>query len=99
MQAGTLAWANERAKGWLQTLGRDLIGPGKRMLCGDSITIADYLGAEMVATGDLTGCDLTPYPNIERWMGRMKALPAWPKVHAMFEGFAGSLEDKPFVTL
>ena len=99
VQAGTLAWANERAKGWLQILDRDLIGPGRRFLCGDTITIADYLGAEMVAAGELIRCDLSPYPNIQRWMGNMKALPAWPKVHEVFEGFAGSLKDKSFVTL
>ena len=99
VQAGTLAWAFERAKGWLEVLDRDLIGPGRRFLCGDSITIADYLGAEMVAAGELIRCDLSPYPNIRRWMGNMKALPAWPKVHEVFEGFAGSLKDKTFVAL
>ena len=99
VQAGTLAWANERAKGWLQILDRDLIGPDRRFLCGDTITIADYLGAEMVAAGELIRCDMAPYPNIRRWMGHMKALPAWPKVHEVFEGFAGSLKDKSFVTL
>ena len=58
VQAGTIAWANERARGWLAILDRDLIGPDKRFLCGTSITLADYLGAEMVGAGDLIRCDL-----------------------------------------
>lgn len=99
VQAGTLAWANERAKNWLAILDRDLIGPDKRFLCGNTITIADYLGAEMVAAGDLIRCDYSAYPNVQRWMANMKALPAWAKVHEVFEGFAGSLKDKSFVTL
>ena len=99
VQKGTLDWANERARGWLGILDRDLIGPGKKYLCGDTITIADYLGAEMVAAGDLIRCDWSAYPNLQRWMRNMKALPAWSKVHEVFEGFAGSLKDKPFVTL
>ena len=99
IQAGTIAWANERARGWLAILDRDLIGPDKRFVCGPAITLADYLGAEMVGAGDLIRCDLAPYPNLKRWMDTMKALPAWPKVHEAIQGFAASLKDKPFVSV
>ena len=99
VQAGTIAWANERARGWLAILDRDLIGADKRFVCGNAITIADYLGAEMVGAGDLIRCDLTAYPNVERWMQNMKALPAWPQVHEAIQGFAASLKDKPFVSV
>ena len=99
IQAGTIAWANERARGWLAILDRDLIGPDKRFVCGAAITLADYLGAEMVGAGDLIRCDLAPYPNVKRWMDGMKALPAWPKVHEAIQGFAASLKDKPFVSV
>ena len=99
LQSGTLAWHNERARGWLAILDRDLIGTQRNYLCGDTISIADYLGAEMVAAGELIGCDYAAYPNVQRWMKNMKALPAWKQVHEVFDGFAGSLKGKAFVTV
>ncbi len=98
-QAGTIAWAKERARVWLKVLDANLIGPKQRFVCGDTITLADYLGAEMVGAADLIRCDFSPYPNIQRWRANMKALPGWAKVHEVFDGFKGSLKDKPFVAL
>jgi glutathione S-transferase len=80
-------------------LDQHLIGPKKTYLVGDSITVADYLGAEMVGLGDLIRCNLSAYPNVERWMRNMKALKSWAKVNEVFYGFAGSLKDSPFVAI
>ena len=66
---------------------------------GDSLTVADYLGAEMVGLGELIRCNYSAYPNVERWMRNMKALKSWAKVHEVFYGFAGSLKDTPFVAI
>jgi glutathione S-transferase len=99
VQAGTLAWAKEKAKGWLRILDESLIGPNKRYLCGETITLADYLGAEMVGLGELIRCNYSAYANVERWLRTMKALPSWPKVHEVFYGFAGSLKETPFVAI
>jgi len=99
VQAGTIAWGKEKAKGWLKILDQNLIGAKKPYVCGDRITIADYLGAEMVAVGDLIRCNFAGYPNIERWLRNMKALKSWPKVHEVFYGYAGSLKDVPFVAI
>ncbi len=99
VQAGTLAWAKERSNHWLKLLDEKLLGADKRYLCGDKITLADYLGAEMVGLAELIGCKFTAYPNVERWLKTMKALPSWPKVHEVFYGFAGSLKEKKFVVL
>ena len=99
VQAGTLAWAKEKAKGWLRILDESLIGPNKRYLCGDTITLADYLGAEMVGVGELIRCNYSAYANVERWLRTMKALPSWPKVHEAFDGFAGSLKETQFVAI
>lgn len=98
-QASTLAWAKEKSQGWLKILDQSLLGPKKPYLCGDRITIADYLGAEMIGLGELIRCNYSPYPNVERWLGRMKGLKSWPKVHEVFYGFAGSLKDTPFVAI
>lgn len=99
VQAGTLAWGKERAQAWLKILDRDLIGPSKRFLCGDRVTLADYMGAEMVALGDVIRCDFSAYPNVQRWLKNMKALKSWPKVHEVIQGFAASVKEQPFVAV
>jgi glutathione S-transferase len=99
LQAGTLEWGKQKTRDWLKILDKDLLGPKNGYLCGDKITLADYLGAEMIALGGLIGCKYSAYPNIERWMRNMRALKTWPKVHEVFEGFAASLKDKPFVAI
>jgi glutathione S-transferase len=99
VQVGTLDWGKQKTQSWLKVLDESLIGPNRKYLCGDKITLADYMGAEMIALGGLIGCTYGAYPNIERWMGNMKALKSWPKVHEAIDGFAGSLKDKAFVTV
>ena len=87
----------ERAKSWLKVLDRDLIG-AHAYVCGERITIADHFGAVMVEAGKLVGCTYASYPNVTRWLDRMRALSSWNKVHEAFYGFAGSLKGKSFVS-
>jgi glutathione S-transferase len=98
-QASTLEWAKEKSKFWLQVLDQHLIGPKNNCLVGDSITVADYLGAEMVGLADLIRCDLSAYANVQRWMQRMKSLKSWASVNEVIYGFGASLKDTPFVRL
>lgn len=99
IQSGTIAWGKQKTQTWLKILDQHLLGPNKAYLCGDKITIADYLGIEMIAVGSLIRCDFSAYPNIERWVKNMKALKTWPKTHEVIDGFAASLKDKQFVAL
>jgi glutathione S-transferase len=99
VQAGTLEWGKQRSQAWLKILDQSLIGPKKAYLCGDQVTLADYLGAEMIVLGGLIRCNYSAYPNIERWMRNMRSLRSWPKVHEVIDGFAASLKDKSFVAL
>ena len=99
LQAGTIDWAKQKAERWLKILDADLIGPSKAFLCGDKITLADYLGAEIIAAGVLVRCQYAAYPNINRWMGNMKQRKDWAKVHEVVEGFAASLKDQQFVAI
>ena len=99
VQAGTLDWGKQKTRTWLKILDENLIGPNKAYLCGDRITLADYMGAEMVDLGRVIGCNFAAYPNIQRWLGHMKALKSWPKVHEAIEGFARSLKGQTFVTV
>jgi len=99
VQAGTIDWGKQKTQAWLKILDEKLLGPGKPYLCGDAITLADYMGAEILAVGNLIRCSYAAYPNVERWMRNMKALKDWTKVHEAIDGFAASLKDQSFVTI
>jgi glutathione S-transferase len=99
VQSGTLAWAQEKTRGWLNTLDKNMIGSDKAYLCGDKPTIADYFGAPILTLGELLRSDLSAYPNVRRWLSNMKALPSWSKVNEAFNGWSHSVKDQKFVTL
>ena len=64
----------------------------KTFVCGDQITIADYLGSGIVTAGELVGFDLRPWNNVWRWLNTMKSLPTWDEVHAGFYGWRSAVE-------
>lgn len=99
VHAGTVAWGKEKAQHWLGILENDLLGPGKKFLCGDKLSLADYVGAELVTLGELVHCTYQDYPNVRRWIANMKGLQHWPEVHVAFEGFAASLREKQFLAI
>ena len=96
MQKGTIAWAKERAQGWLQVLNDHWIGPKKQYLCGDEITIADYFGVSLLTLGEVIGCDFSKYPNVARWLTNMKRLKSWTAVNEALYGLAAAVKDQPF---
>lgn len=95
--AGAIAWGQQDAKKWLQVLNDHWIGPKNDYLAGNQITIADYFGASVVSIGDLIGCDLAPFPNVQRWLANMRKLKSWGKVNEVFEGFVAANKGKAFV--
>ncbi len=100
LQSGTVAWGLDKTKGWLKVLDENIIGSRNAYLCGDQVTIADYFGAPMVSLGEAIGCDYTPYPNVTRWLGNMKALKSWQKVNEVFYGaLVKPAKDKAFQAL
>lgn len=98
-QQATLQWGQERARGWLKVLNDNFLGSGNNWVCGDAMTIADYYAAAFVALGDTTGSSFADYPNIQRWLGRMKALPSWKEVNAAIDGYAATLKGAPMVAV
>ena len=94
-QKGQLAWAQERAKGWMAILDQSLIGKQK-YLCGNDITVADYFASGFVSLAEFIRADFGAYPNLNGWYGRIKGLKTWNKVHEIFYGFAGSMKDARF---
>jgi glutathione S-transferase len=98
-QAATLEMGKADAQHWLKVLDRHWLGPSRNYLCGDRLTIADYFGACLVSLGQVIKVDFSTYPNIERWLGTMADLPAWPKVNEAFSQFVEACKDKDFVTI
>lgn len=84
VQQGTIAWGKEHARDWLRILDENLIGPDKPYLCGEAITLADHFGAPLITIGDIIGCSFAAYPNVERWLKNVKALPTWDEVNRDF---------------
>lgn len=100
VQAGTIAWGREKSLFWLKVLDGNLIGPNNRFVCGNDITLADYLGAMMILNGEAIGQGFSAYPNISRWLGHMKALKNWSKVNEAFYKFVvDPNKGKEFVRL
>ena len=83
----------------MKVLDESLLGSDKPFLCGDKITIADYYGASFVHLAEVIGSDLSAYPNVHRWLGRMKERPAWEKVYATINGFAQQLPKGQLATV
>jgi glutathione S-transferase len=98
-QRATVAWGQERARHWLEVLDRKLLGSDKPFLCGAQITIADYYGASFVHLAEVIGSDLAAYPNVKRWLGRMKERPMWEKVYEAINGFAKQLPQGQLATV
>ena len=97
VQAATLAWGREKSGNWLKILDENLIGPRNAFVCGDSITLADYLGAAFLTVGEVIRLDYSPWPNVKRWLDRMKARPSWPKVNEGFYAhFVTPFANAPF---
>ena len=98
-QQATLKWGQERAQGWMKVLNDSILGPGNAYVCGDTMTIADFFAAAFVALGEITGSSYAAYPNIRRWLDRMKALPSWKQVNATIDGYAASLKGSPMLAV
>jgi glutathione S-transferase len=96
-QRAAVEWGRERSKFWLQVLNDYWLGDGRPWLCGDSITIADYLGGSIIALADIIRFDLTAYPNVRAWLANVKGLDNWAAVSGALDGFAAAVAEKDFV--
>ena len=96
VQAGTIAWGKERARGWFTVLDTFWLGSAKPYLCGDEITIADYFGSCLATLGEVIRCDFSAYPNVDRWLNKMRRLRTWDSVNEALYGFARAVKEQPF---
>jgi len=91
-QAAQLQWGCERAQGWLKVMDQHILGAANPYLCGQDLTIADHFAAPFVALAELIGSDLSAYPNVRAWLGRMKALKSWSAINQVIDGYAATLD-------
>jgi len=96
-QALALGVAKSGAQRYLRVLDQHLLGPNKRYLCGDTITIADYLASGIVSLGEVIGCNFAEYPNVARWYDRMKSLPNWEKANGAVQHWAQMARGPDYV--
>jgi len=83
-QRQTLAWARQNALRWLKVLNEHWLGVDNRYVCGAHVTIADYLGIAYVTVGEAAHLDYSRWPNVARWIARMKDRPTWARVNEAF---------------
>jgi glutathione S-transferase len=93
--SGVIAWGKDKTKAALAVLDTHFLG-GKDYVANNRISIADYFGVGLVSAGELIGCTYKDYPNVQRWLARMKQLRSWASVNEVMYGFAGSLKEKEF---
>ena len=86
-------YGHEHAPRWLTVLDQHMLG-NSLYVCGDEITIADYIGLSYCLLGDLCDFDFSPYPNVKAWIGRMKARPAFAPTYAAFQTMTGFLRGQ-----
>lgn len=91
VQNGIIARGEELAARWLTVLNNHYLQPGP-YVCGKEISIADYMGACFVSIGDWVGFDISRYPAVAAWLGRMKTRPSWVKTHKAWNGFTATLQ-------
>ena len=54
-------------------------------------SLADYFGGSLVTMGEMIGFDLSPYPNVERWLSALRARPSWAEANAAFYGWRSAV--------
>ena len=83
-----------RAERWLSILDRHMLADGREFVCGRGPTLADYLGVSFVTLGDWIGFDVAPWPNVERWVARMRSRPALRASFAAHDAFAAAMRER-----
>jgi glutathione S-transferase len=98
-QDAALEKSKERSERWLRFLNDYWIGPDRNYICGDRITIADYLGACVVTIGEVIRVNLSGYHNIVRWLDNVERLPSWWSANESLYNWVAAMEQIPFVTI
>ncbi len=97
-QRVTLEWGKERSTAAMRILNDFIIGNYK-YVCGDTLTIADFLGVSMVTAGEHIKVNFEQFPNVGRWITTMKNLSSWGEMNQVHEGLRASLAGQDFIAV
>lgn len=97
-QQQAVALNKQGAERFLKILNDHIIGP-RTYLCGDRITIADYMASGILSLGEVIGCTFEGYPNVQRWYRTLRALPNWQSSNAGVEAWAGFARGPAYLTV
>jgi glutathione S-transferase len=92
-QSDVMLRGDERSAVWFSVLNNHWLS-NTDYCCGSELTLADYLGSCFVAIGDWVDFDMGSYPNVMRWMARMKARPSWAATHGPWDVFVVYLRSQ-----
>lgn len=88
---GMMRYGAYKSAKWLGVLDQHMLAESP-FVCGQDITLADYMGAGYVSMAWTVGFDLSPYPKVQAWLARMSARPSWPIANAAFNGWISAVE-------
>jgi glutathione S-transferase len=91
--AALTAFGAEHSPRWLKVLDEVMLRE-QPYICGDRVTLADYLGLSFVLLGRVAAYDFAHYPNIQAWIARMQARPAYVPTYAAFDTFVGFIRGQ-----
>ncbi len=98
-QALLVAAGKAQAERFLGVLNDHLLGKGAPWLCGETMTIADYLASGILSLGETIGCTFGAYPNIAAWYRRLQALPNWGSTNAGLYEWVKYTQGPAYVTV
>jgi glutathione S-transferase len=96
-QATAIAAAKRKTEKYLAALNDHLLGPDRSFLCGETVSIADYLASGVLSVGETIGCTFAQWPNVARWYARMRARPNWQSANAGLYAFAAAVSGPDYV--
>lgn len=98
-QATTLAWAGPRAAQLLDVMDRSMLRPGRPYICGEHCSLADLMALSVLTLGEVAGQHYGRWPQLQRWLARMKARPSYARSHDHFMTFAQQVAGPAFELL
>jgi glutathione S-transferase len=94
-----VARGQRQAATLLGILDRQILGDGRKFLCGGELTIADFFGAGILSVGSWIGQTYAAYPNVDRWLRSITARPSWAGVGKDLTGLAGAFAQGTYTRI
>jgi glutathione S-transferase len=98
-QSLVLAAGQSGSRKLLGVMNDHMLGAANPWLCGNNLSIADYFASGVLSLGELTGCDFSTWPNVQRWYERMQGLPNWRGANSALYAWANFTKGQDYVRL